>query len=135
MPVTYALEPTLSVNEFRHILLASGLAERRPVSDEARLEKMLANSDVIIVARDEKGNSIGVARSITDHSYCLYCSDLAVDSAHQGKGIGKRLLAETAAAVPGAKTYVLISAPSAVSFYERAGYVRKPDTFQFHSSS
>lgn len=135
MTITYALEPNLSVSAFKQVLISSGLAERRPMDDEARLEKMLANADVIVVARDEAGTPIGVARSISDHAYFLYCSDLAVASDHKGKGIGKRLLAETAAAVPEVKTCLLTSAPGAVSFYEQAGYERLADTFAFHRNS
>lgn len=131
MPITYALEPNLSVSEFRQILIASSLAERRPIDDTPRLEKMLASADVIIVARDADGTPIGVARSITDFAYCLYCSDLAVDQAHQGKGIGKALLNETANAAPGVKTCLLTSAPGAITFYEQAGYERIADTFRF----
>lgn len=134
MPIAYALEPNLSVSEFKQVLIASGLAERRPVDDEPRLEKMLAHADVIVVARDVDGRAVGVARSITDHDYCLYCSDLAVDSAYQGKGIGKALLAETAKAVPGVRTCLLTSAPGAVTFYQRAGYAQLPNTFVFHTN-
>lgn len=132
MSVTYALEPNLSVSEFKRILIASGLAERRPVDDEQRLAKMLAKADVIVVARDAGGTAIGVARSITDDAYCLYCSDLAVDRSCQGQGIGKALLKETVAAAPGVQSFLLVSAPGAVSFYENAGYERLPNTFRFH---
>jgi len=135
MPITYALEPNLSVSEFKQVLIASGLAERRPIEDTPRLEKMLANADVIVVARDDQGKIVGVARSITDYAYCLYCSDLAVDKSTQGNGIGRRLLEETAKAVPQVKSCLLTSAPGAVSFYEQAGYERLADTFRFHVNS
>jgi hypothetical protein len=52
MSVVYALEPSLSAQEFRDVLVASTLAERRPADDLARLEKMLRNADVIVTARD-----------------------------------------------------------------------------------
>lgn len=135
MTITYALEPNLSVNEFRRVLLASGLSERRPIDDVPRLERMLAHADVILVARNADGVAVGVARSITDYAYCLYCSDLAVDKAHQGQGIGKRLLTETARAMPGVKTFLLTSAPAAVTFYEQAGYNQLPNTFVFHTNT
>lgn len=135
MTITYAAEATLSVNEFKHILIASGLAERRPADDEVRLQKMLAGADLTIVARNAEGIAVGVARCVTDFAYCLYCSDLAVDTAYQGRGIGKRLLAETVSAAPGVKTFLLLSAPKAVSFYEAAGYTRTPNAFIYHQNT
>ncbi|WP_246018258.1 GNAT family N-acetyltransferase [Pelagibacterium montanilacus] len=120
------------MNVYRRVLVASTLGERRPVDDIARLSEMLAHSDVIVVARDAGGTAIGVARSITDYAFCLYCSDLAVDAAHQGQGIGKRLLEETVRAAPRVRNYLLLSAPKAVSFYEHAGFERLPDAFRFY---
>lgn len=38
---------------------------------------------------------VGFARSLTDFCFCCYLSDLAVDKACQGQGIGKRLIEET----------------------------------------
>ena len=132
MPITYALEHNLDVSSFKRVLIASGLSERRPINDDLRLQNMLDNAQLIIVARDDSGVPVGVARSITDYAYCLYCSDLAVDKAHQGEGIGKALLAETVKAAPDVKSFLLVSAPAAVTFYERAGYERLPDAFRFH---
>ena len=129
MTITYGLEPDLGVDEFAHALQASGLAPRRP-SDIARLEAMLRGAQIIVTARDE-GRLVGVARSITDWAYCLYCSDLCVDSAYQGRGIGKALLAQTAETAPAVKTCLLLSAPGAVSFYEAAGFRRHEGAFVF----
>ena len=41
MAITYALEPDLSAEAFREVLIASTLGARRPVDDLARLERML----------------------------------------------------------------------------------------------
>src|ERR1700761_5903419 len=96
MPIPYALEPGLTAQEFRDVLVASTLAERRPAEDLPRLEKMLRHADIIITARDG-AKLVGISRAITDFSYCCYLSDLAVDAAYQHQGIGKRLIEETRA--------------------------------------
>lgn len=132
MAMAYAREDDLPLRDFIAVLEASGLSERRPMHDPVRLKQMLDGADLIVTARDETGHIVGVARSITDWSYALYCSELAVDRAAQGKGIGKALLAETARLAPGVKNCLLLSAPGAVSFYERAGYPRHGDCFVFH---
>lgn len=85
MDIIYALEPRLSAHEFRNVLVASTLGERRPVKDLARLERMLRNANIIVTARHE-GQIVGVARALSDFSYCCYLSDLAVDAAYQRRG-------------------------------------------------
>ncbi len=115
MSIVYALEPGLTAAEFRALLVASTLAERRPVNEPARLETMLRNADVIVTAR-EGGRLVGVSRAITDFAYCCYLSDLAVDAAYQNQGIGRRLLAETRSAAGEAAMLMLIAAPAAEGY-------------------
>jgi ribosomal protein S18 acetylase RimI-like enzyme len=120
MQVVYALEPDLSARAFRDILIASTLAERRPVNDQVRLERMLRQADIIVTAR-HGGHLVGVARAITDFAYCCYLSDLAVDVAYQRQGIGKRLIDETRARAGECATLILIAAPAAQTYYPKIG--------------
>ena len=120
MPIAYALEPNLAVDEFRDVLVASTLAKRRPVDDPARLNRMLRQADIVVTGRDT-GRLVGVARAITDFSYCCYLSDLAVDVEYQRQGIGKTLIAEIHKAA-GAKTMLLlVAAPAAEGYYGKVG--------------
>ena len=120
MAIVYALEPGLSAAEFRAVLIASTLGERRPVNEPARLEQMLRHADVVVTAR-EGGRLVGVSRAITDFAYCCYLSDLAVDVAYQHQGIGKRLVAETRLAAGEAAMLLLIAAPGAEGYYPKIG--------------
>ncbi len=120
----YALEPELSADDFIDVLKRSTLAERRPVNERARIEKMLANADIIVTARDGGGALIGVSRCVSDFSFCCYCSDLAVDRKFQGKGLGKRLIDESVKAAGEYAHFVLLAAPGAVSYYEHIGMRR-----------
>lgn len=132
--VVYAVEPDLSADDFIDVLHRSGLAERRPVADRPRVEAMLRNADLTITARvggHSGGRLVGVARSVTDFVYCCYLSDLAVDRAFQGRGIGKELMRRTRAAVGEGTTCLLLSAPKAVTFYEQAGMERHERAFLF----
>ena len=129
MTIAYAVEADLSADEFVDVLRRSTLAERRPVDDRARIEKMLTGADLIVTARDAAGVLVGVARSVTDFSYCCYLSDLAVDQACQGQGIGKALMKRTRAEVGQEVTLVLLSAPGAMSFYPHAGLDRFDNCF------
>lgn len=118
----YKIENTLSVEEFIEVLKRSSLAERRPVDDLARMQKMVKNANLTITARDGE-KLVGVARSITDFAYCTYLSDLAVDEKYQRQGIGKELIRHTKLAAPDAKL-ILLSAPKAVEYYPKIGMTR-----------
>ncbi len=126
--ITYQREASLSIDDFIDILNRSGLAERRPVGDRERIAAMLKHANLIITAR-EGGRLVGVARSMTDFAYFCYCSDLAVDKAYQGRGIGKALLEATQAELHPKAAFYLISAPAAVGFYERIGMQRHERCF------
>ena len=132
--VVYALEPGLSVVEFVDVLVRSSLAERRPVADLKRIGTMLERADIIVTAR-AGGVLVGVARSVTDFSYCCYLSDLAVDRQWQGRGIGTALMMQTKAAAVGefgdGVRCILLSAPAAIEFYEKVGLERHPNCFDF----
>lgn len=123
MAVTYALEPDLASEEFVDVLERSTLARRRPTDDAERVRRMVRNADIVICARDG-ARLVGVARAITDFSYCCYLSDLAVDSAYQGGGIGAELMRRTHDAAGPETTLVLLSAPDSMSYYAHAGLDR-----------
>ena len=125
MPILYSLEPDLSAEEFKALLIASTLAERRPVEDLARLAKMLREADVVVTARDG-GVLVGMSRAVTDFSYCCYLSDLAVDAKYQRQGIGKRLIEETHRAAGEETTLILVAAPAAEGYYPRIGMKHLP---------
>ena len=123
MQIAYSLELNLSVRAFRDILVASTLAERRPINDAERLERMLRHANIIVTARDG-GRLVGVSRAITDFAYCCYLSDLAVDIAYQRQGIGRRLIAETRTKAGECATLTLVSAPAAETYYPKIGMKR-----------
>jgi GNAT superfamily N-acetyltransferase len=124
----YALETGVSADEFRHLLLASGLGARRPVEDSARLETMLRNANLIVTARID-GVLVGIARSVTDFAFCCYLSDLAVSQVAQGHGIGARLVDETRKRVGPTVSVILSSVPESVGFYERIDMAPLPHCF------
>lgn len=126
----FSLEPNLSAEEFRNILVASTLAARRPAEDLARLDKMLRHADLIVTARDAD-RLVGVSRAVTDFSYCCYLSDLAVDVNYQRQGIGKRLIEETHKAAGDGTSLILVAAPAAETYYPRIGMTHLPSCWVF----
>jgi predicted N-acetyltransferase YhbS len=104
------------------------LAERRPVDDRQRMQKMLDNGNVIITAWSD-GLLVGVSRAMTDFSYCCYLSDLAVDKDFQHQGIGNELVRLTHRAAGEQTMLILIAAPKAVGYYPRIGMKNFPHCF------
>jgi len=121
--IDYQLEPDLSVEEFIDVLVRSTLAERRPVNDRPTIAKMLAHADILVTARQD-GQLVGVSRAISDFSYCTYLSDLAVDEAFQGRGIGRELIRRTHEAAGVTTTLVLLAAPKAQTYYPHIGMTK-----------
>lgn len=128
---TCRTEPDLSAAEFISCLERSTLAERRPVAELDTIEGMLRNAGVIITARDGTGLLVGVSRAITDFHFCTYLSDLAVDSAFQRRGIGRKLIDETHEVAGRRTQLLLLSAPKATTYYPHIGMTQHPSAWYF----
>ena len=130
--IVYAREPGLDVAEFRRVLVESGLGATRPVDNEPRLQQMLVAADLILTARlNQPRHLVGVARCITDFSWCCYLAELAVAASAQGLGIGRGLLDEARRQLGPRVSLTLESVPDAARFYERAGMARVQDAFVY----
>lgn len=128
--ILYAREASIGVDEFIEVLQQSGLGERRPLADTDRMARMIANTNLIVTAR-AAGKLIGVSRALTDFAYCCYLSDLAVDRAYQGHGVGKRLIAETRRLAGPESMCLLLSAPDSISFYKAIGMPQADNAFLY----
>jgi len=122
--IRYAVEPGLGVDEFVDVLCRSTLGERRPIEDAETISGMLRHADVIVTARLDDGTLVGVSRAVTDFSFCTYLSDLAVDVAHQRRGIGRELIRRTHDAAGRRTQLILLAAPAAVAYYPHIGMQR-----------
>lgn len=119
--IKYELEPELDVEEFIDVLIRSTLAERRPIAERGTVAGMLTNAGVLLTARTTDRLLVGVSRAITDFSYCTYLSDLAVDVAFQGRGIGRELVRRTHEVAGLNTTLILLAAPKAQTYYPHIG--------------
>lgn len=120
MTVAYQVEPNLDAAAFIDVLVRSTLAERRPVDRPDVIRAMLDHADIIVTAR--AGDLlVGISRAISDFSYCTYLSDLAVDQAHQGRGIGRELIRRTHEAAGLHTHLILLASPKARTYYPHIG--------------
>ncbi len=133
MSIVYARDRKITREQFVDVLVRSTLGERRPIDDDACVDAMLANANLTITAW-EGDRLMGVARSVTDFSYCCYLSDLAVDANLQRSGVGRELIRLTQAALGPKAKLILLSAPKAADYYPRIGFVRHENAFMINAS-
>ena len=116
--IVYVETPAISAPELSELFRSSGI--RRPVDDLPRLEKMLTHANLLIGAYADS-RLVGVARALSDFSYCCYLSDLAVAKEYQGHGIGRELVARVKRRVGDQSMLLLLSSPEAMGCYPRIG--------------
>ena len=119
--ITYSSERSITAAQFIDVLRRSTLGERRPIDNAACIDDMLKHANLLCTAWDGD-KLVGVARSLTDFSYCCYLSDLAVDSEYQHHGIGKELIRCTQARLGPLNKIILLAAPKAVDYYPKIGF-------------
>ncbi|MGE0113290.1 MAG: GNAT family N-acetyltransferase [Steroidobacteraceae bacterium] len=128
MNIEYRHDQVISVAQFTDVLKRSTLGLRRPIDDPACMADMLKHANLLCTAWDA-GRLVGVARSVTDFSYCCYLSDLAVDESYQHQGIGKELIRVTQSQLGPKCKIILLAAPAAVAYYPKIGFTAHPSAW------
>lgn len=98
-----------------------------------RIEKLVRNVSVSLVARDGE-RIVGVLFGLTDFAYWLYVTDLGVDRAYTGQGIGRELMKRAHTIAGGEKDIAvyLIANDNAIPFYEKLGMKHADDVMQYN---
>ncbi|MFZ2844567.1 GNAT family N-acetyltransferase [Psychrobacter sp.] len=134
--VTYQINSAITPEQFTDVLSKSSLGARRPLDNYYVIKGMLDNADLLVTAwvneeHEEAVNNsesnkklIGVARCVTDFSYCCYLSDIAVDEAYQKQGIGKSMIKKIEQQLPPSCKIILLSAPQASDYYPKIGFTK-----------
>ena len=126
MEIVYRFDWTPDINLIIDLYDSSGI--NRPTSDKERIAKMYANSNLIVTAWDN-GKLVGISRSLTDYCFCCYLSDLAVRKEYQKHGIGKKLISLTKEKIGDQTMLLLLSAPTAMDYYPKAGFQKVENGF------
>lgn len=129
------LEERISAEEYIDFLKKTDLGSQYPKERfENRIEKLVKNVSISLVARNESDTIVGVLFGLTDFAYWLYVTDLGIDRAYTGQGIGRRLM-KTAHEIAGGEKDIavyLIANENAVGFYEKLGMEKSTDVMQYN---
>lgn len=122
MNITYQINTPLTAEAVADLFRTSGI--RRPVNDLPRIQRMLDHGNLTITAWDGD-RLVGIARSLTDFSFCCYLSDLAVRREYQRQGIGRELIRLTYEQLSSDVMLLLIAAPEANEYYPHIGFEKQ----------
>lgn len=126
MELDYKINTPLRSIDLSDLFKRSGI--NRPADNLELIQKMIDHADVHITAWDGL-KLVGIARAITDFSYCCYLSDLAVCMEYQKAGIGKMLVEKLRENLGDEVSLLLLSAPTAMEYYPRLGFEKINNAF------
>ena len=94
--------------------------------DPDGLVRAVANSTIVVTARDPSGALVGLARGLSDDVSILYLQDVLVHPDHQRMGIGRRLVTTCLERYAHVRQKVLLTDddPAQRRFYDHLGFVR-----------
>ena len=129
------MEERISAEEYIDFLKRTDLGSQYPKERFAeRIAKLVNTVSISLVARNESRTVVGVLFGLTDFAYWLYVTDLGVDRAYMGQGIGRQLMKAAHEIAGGEKNIAvyLIANENAVGFYEKLGMKKSDDVMQYN---
>ena len=128
-------EERISAEAYIDFLKRTNLGSQYPKERFAeRIERLVQTVSISLVARNEAGMIVGTLFGLTDFAYWLYVTDLGVDRAYEGQGIGRRLMKMAHEIAGGEKDIAvyLIANEKAIPFYEKLGMKKANDVMQYN---
>ena len=125
----------ITAEEYIEFLKRTDLGSQYPEERfNERIERLVKNVSISLVARNEENRIIGVCFALTDFAYWLLLTDLGVDRNYVKQGIGKQLI-ETAHECAGGKDDIILYTcvnEKAIPFYEKMGMSFASDVMEYN---
>ena len=125
----------ITAEEYIEFLKRTDLGSQYPKERfNERIERLVKNVSISLVARNEENKIIGVCFALTDFAYWLLLTDLGVDRDYVKQGIGKQLI-ETAHELAGGKDDIILYTcvnEKAIPFYEKMGMSFASDVMEYN---
>jgi len=121
MAILFATEMTLSTGDVMCLFDAAEFPGPTGQFDSDQIEAMINHANVIVTAR-ANGELVGAALAMANFSSVCFLVAFVVHPDHQGEGVGAELLRLSRIEGGGDEvSFVTVSTPNAVGFYESAG--------------
>jgi ribosomal protein S18 acetylase RimI-like enzyme len=120
----YLFEERVSADEYIEYLSRTDLGKQYPKERFIeRIERLVVNTQISLIARDDAGKMIGNCFGLTDYAYWLLITDLGIDRAYVKNGIGKQMMSAARELSGGQKDIIVLTYANknAVEFYEKIG--------------
>ncbi len=104
-----------------YVALGWGTARRYSA---VRMKRSLAHCDIVVSARNEAGELIGIARVLSDFALDTKILDMAIDPDYQKQGIGRAMMKKIAALAKGTPVYCETERKN-FPFVEKCGYKKR----------
>lgn len=124
--IRYEIAKNIDIDKIISVFESSGII--RPTKEKERIKTMFENSNLIYFAYEDE-EIIGLARCVTDFSYCCYLSDLAVKKEYQKQGIGKMLIEKVKEHIGEKVALIPLSANSAMDYYPKLNFEKADNAF------
>lgn len=90
----------------------------------ARMKRSLANCDIVVAARNEAGELIGIARALSDFALETKILDMIVAPEYQRAGVGRAIMCEIERLARGTAIYCETE-PKNFGFVAKLGFKRR----------
>ena len=124
MDLEVSLQDNIETDEVIEIYKANGWSSAEKPD---QLILALKNSDALVTAR-VSGKLAGVGNAISDGCLVVYYPHLLVHPDHQGKGIGRAMMALLQKKYASFHQQMLVADAKAVEFYKSLGFARAGKT-------
>jgi GNAT superfamily N-acetyltransferase len=90
-----------------------------------RLRRSLTNCDIVVSARNEEGDLIGITRALSDFALETKILDMVIDPDYQRQGVGRRMMQRIESLARGTTFYCETEWKN-FRFVETCGYGKRP---------
>ena len=104
-----------------YIELGWGTAQQYSI---ARMKRSLANCDVVVSARNEAGELVGIGRALSDFAIDTKILDLIIVPEYQRQGLGLAMMKKIESLVRGTSIY-FETEPKNFAFAKKCGYKKR----------
>jgi GNAT superfamily N-acetyltransferase len=123
----------ISAKDYVDFLTRTDLGKQYPEERfNQRIEKLVRNTQISHIARNEHDSIIGVCFGLTDYAYWLMLTDIRIDRDYVKNGIGKAMIA-IAREQAGGKDNIIVfiyANDDAVEFYKKCGLTQSSNMME-----